>query len=293
MPRQNRVTPLGEIVAVPERSTFMGNRAILHDAEGRIRRAWQLKRWIVCVLEFRGRKRTLMTPGHYTALFFLDEATALAAGHRPCAECRHARFRASPDAQHAVLRARVVPIGRFHLISPALLLAQGLSRDAVVQRIIASARPMACGPGCHGLLDAAAAVGATATPAPAVAGSRVAPATSPRPPASPSTQAPAPPSTSAAPTTAAPLPEPSFTDGGEEAAGLGGGGLGAGAAATAGNGVGQNPAAGWTGMALLAAAGVGLTLRAHDRTLTDSEADALCNAVKDRLKAALGADIRA
>ena len=144
----------------------------------------------------------------------------------------------------------------------ALLLAQGLSRDAVVQRIIASARPMACGPGCHGLLDAAAAVGATATPAPAVAGSRVAPATSPRPPASPSTQAPAPPSTSAAPTTAAPLPEPSFTDGGDEAAGLAGHGLGAGAAATAGNGVGQNPAAVWTGMALLAAAGVGLTLRA-------------------------------
>jgi hypothetical protein len=70
----------------------MGNRGVLHDAEGRIRRAWQLKRWIVCVLEFRGRKRQVMTPGRYTELFFLDEATALAAGHRPCAECRHARF---------------------------------------------------------------------------------------------------------------------------------------------------------------------------------------------------------
>jgi hypothetical protein len=92
VPKQNRVTPFGEVVAVPERGTFMGNRGVLHDAEGRIRRAWQLKRWIVCVLEFRGRKRTVMTPGRYTELFFLDEATALAAGHRPCAECRHARF---------------------------------------------------------------------------------------------------------------------------------------------------------------------------------------------------------
>jgi hypothetical protein len=92
MPRQNRVTPFGEIIAVPERGTFMGNRGVLHDAEGRIERVWQLKRWIVCVLEFRGRKRQVMTPSRYTELFFLDEATALAAGHRPCAECRHARF---------------------------------------------------------------------------------------------------------------------------------------------------------------------------------------------------------
>ncbi len=92
MPLQNRVTPFGEIVAVSERGTFMGNRGVLHDGEGRILRAWQLRRWIVCVLEFRGRKRTEMTPDHYTELFFLDEATALAAGHRPCAECRHARF---------------------------------------------------------------------------------------------------------------------------------------------------------------------------------------------------------
>jgi hypothetical protein len=92
MPRQNRLTPLGDIIATPKRGTFMGNRGILHDAEGHIKRAWQLKRWIVCGLEFRGRKRQVMTPGRYTELFFLDEATALAAGHRPCAECRHARF---------------------------------------------------------------------------------------------------------------------------------------------------------------------------------------------------------
>src|SRR6059058_719820 len=92
MPRQNRFTPFGDVIATPDRGTFMGNRGVLHDAQGRIRRAWQLKRWIVCVLEFRGRKRQVMTPGRYTELFFLDEATALAAGHRPCAECRHGRY---------------------------------------------------------------------------------------------------------------------------------------------------------------------------------------------------------
>jgi hypothetical protein len=92
MPRQNRVTPFGEIIAAQERGTVMGNRGVLHDASGCIRRAWQVRRWIVCALEFRGRKRTVMTPNRYTELFFLDEATALAAGHRPCAECQHARF---------------------------------------------------------------------------------------------------------------------------------------------------------------------------------------------------------
>jgi hypothetical protein len=92
MPRQNRVTPSGEIIAAAERGTFFGNRGVLHDEHGHIRRAWQLKRWIVCVLQFRGRHRQVMTPGRYTELFFLDEATALAAGHRPCAECRHARY---------------------------------------------------------------------------------------------------------------------------------------------------------------------------------------------------------
>jgi hypothetical protein len=92
MPRQNRVTPFGEIIATPERGTFFGNRGVLHDEHGRIRRIWQVKRWIVCVLQFRGRHRQIMTPGRYTELFFLDEATALAAGHRPCAECRHSRY---------------------------------------------------------------------------------------------------------------------------------------------------------------------------------------------------------
>src|SRR5262245_66499612 len=105
MPRRNRVTPLGDLVAVPQRGTLLGNRGVLHDDGGRIRRAWQLKRWIVCVLEFRGRKRRVMTPGRYTELFFLDEATALAAGHRPCAECRHSRFLAFCTAWGQARRA--------------------------------------------------------------------------------------------------------------------------------------------------------------------------------------------
>jgi hypothetical protein len=86
---QNRVTPLGEIVATPERGLVYGNRGCLHDSERRIRRQFQVKRWIACRLEFRGRYRAdPMPPGRYTGLFFLDEATAFAAGHRPCAECR-------------------------------------------------------------------------------------------------------------------------------------------------------------------------------------------------------------
>jgi len=90
MPFQNRVTPLGEIVATPERGLVYGNRGRLHDADGRIRRPWQVKRWIACRLEFRGRSRPggPMAPNRYTGLFFIDEATAFAAGHRPCAECR-------------------------------------------------------------------------------------------------------------------------------------------------------------------------------------------------------------
>jgi hypothetical protein len=98
MPRQNRVTPAGAIIATPERGTFMGNRGVLHDGAGRLRRAWQVKRWLLCLLQFKGRKRAVLSPGCYTELFFLDEATALAAGHRPCAECRRDCFVAFRDA---------------------------------------------------------------------------------------------------------------------------------------------------------------------------------------------------
>jgi hypothetical protein len=71
----------------------MGNRGCLHDSRQRIRRPFACRRWIICVLEFRGRHRVVMTPGRYTELFFLDEATAMAAGHRPCAECQRERYK--------------------------------------------------------------------------------------------------------------------------------------------------------------------------------------------------------
>jgi hypothetical protein len=93
MPLQNRVTPLGELIATPERGLVYGNRGCLHDARGVIRRRWQVKRWIACRLEFKERTRAaLLQPGRYTELFFLDDATAFAAGHRPCAECRRADY---------------------------------------------------------------------------------------------------------------------------------------------------------------------------------------------------------
>ena len=94
MPRQNRITPLGELIADPARGLVYGNRGCLHDEEVRIRRRYAVKRWIACRLEYRGWHRTpLMQPGRFTELFFLDEATALAAGHRPCALCRREDYR--------------------------------------------------------------------------------------------------------------------------------------------------------------------------------------------------------
>ena len=94
MPLRNRVTPFGEIVAVPEHGTLMGNRGILHNDQRAVVRDWHVRRWIACRLEFRGRHRAIMQPRRYTELFFLDEAAALADGHRPCAECRNADYRA-------------------------------------------------------------------------------------------------------------------------------------------------------------------------------------------------------
>jgi hypothetical protein len=92
MPLQNRVTPEGEIIATPHRGLFMGNRGgALHLPDRSLgARRWASRQWICCVLEFKGRHREVMQPNRYTELFFLDEATALAAGHRPCFECRRA-----------------------------------------------------------------------------------------------------------------------------------------------------------------------------------------------------------
>src|ERR1700684_4119617 len=93
-PLQNRVTPEGEIVADPARGTLMGNRGCLHRADRTLGVArWRSKMWICCVLQWRDVRRDVMRPGRWTALFFLDEATALAAGHRPCGYCRRADHR--------------------------------------------------------------------------------------------------------------------------------------------------------------------------------------------------------
>jgi len=92
MPLQNRVDPYGKLHAIEARGAWMGNRGILHDDEKRIVAPWRLKRWITCVLIFKGRKRQVFTPHRYSELFFLDEATSFAAGHRPCAECQRERF---------------------------------------------------------------------------------------------------------------------------------------------------------------------------------------------------------
>jgi hypothetical protein len=92
-PLQNRVEPTGEIVSHPGRGLLMGNRGCLHTTDRRLRAArWRSKHWICCSLEWKDVRRDPMPPGRWTALFFLDEATALAAGHRPCAYCRRADF---------------------------------------------------------------------------------------------------------------------------------------------------------------------------------------------------------
>ncbi len=87
---QNRVTPSGEIVSTPHRGLFTGNRGIVHDPATKtlLNRRWSSKAWITCVCEFRGRRRDVMGTRSWTELFFLDEATAFAAGHRPCFYCR-------------------------------------------------------------------------------------------------------------------------------------------------------------------------------------------------------------
>ena len=99
MPLQNRVTPTGDIVATPHRGLFTGNRGIIHDpATKTLTRRWASQAWLTCVCEFRGRRREVMGGRSWTELFFLDEATALAAGHRPCFYCRRDdanRFRAA------------------------------------------------------------------------------------------------------------------------------------------------------------------------------------------------------
>jgi hypothetical protein len=90
MPRQNRVTPFGDIVAIAQRGLFTGNRGIIHDPATKtlLKKRWTTKAWLICVCEYKGRRREVMGGRSWTELFFLDEAVALAAGHRPCFFCR-------------------------------------------------------------------------------------------------------------------------------------------------------------------------------------------------------------
>jgi hypothetical protein len=128
MPLQNRVTPFGEIVAISQRGTFTGNRGIIHDPATRtlLKRRWTTKAWLVCSCAYKGRRRMVMAGRSWTELFFLDEAVALAAGHRPCFHCRREaaeRFRQawmaakggprpSADAMDTVLHHERTECGR-------------------------------------------------------------------------------------------------------------------------------------------------------------------------------------
>lgn len=105
------MTPLGELIAVPDRGMFWGNRGVLHDPAGRLVRYSRGRAWAICVLQFKGRRRQQWAPGRLTELFFLDEATGLAAGHRPCGECRYRDYQAFKQAWTAALGSCVSPGG--------------------------------------------------------------------------------------------------------------------------------------------------------------------------------------
>jgi hypothetical protein len=96
--RRNRVDPWGDLHAVPERGLFTGNRGCLVDDSGSVARHHRCSLWITCLTEFRGWHHPLAAPGIWTPVFFLDDAVALAAGHRPCALCRRDAYRSYRDA---------------------------------------------------------------------------------------------------------------------------------------------------------------------------------------------------
>ena len=147
MPLQNRVTPTGDIIATAHRGMFTGNRGIIHDpATKTLTRRWASQAWLTCVCEFRGRRRQVMGGRSWTELFFLDEATAFAAGHRPCFFCRRDdanRFRAAWEAGNGVtqLRAREIDAvlhherldGRAKRLHPLPMPLQKMPDGAMVQ----------------------------------------------------------------------------------------------------------------------------------------------------------------
>ena len=135
MPLQNRVTPFGEIVAVPERGSLMGNRGRIHNEQRTLKtRHWDRKAWITCLLQFKGRHRQMMAPITYTELFFLDEATAFAAGHRPCGECRRADARRFKDLWLEVNGALLQGKSRTMANIDAVLHSERIGRDGTQQR---------------------------------------------------------------------------------------------------------------------------------------------------------------
>src|SRR5471032_940925 len=167
MPLQNRVTPFGDIVSTTHRGRFTGNRGIIHDPATRtlLNRRWSSKAWISCVCEFRGRRRDVMAGRSWTELFFLDEATAFAAGHRPCFYCRRTdalRFRAAwekgngvtgvlaPDMDTVLHRERLD--GRKKREHPLLMTPKQLPDGAMIQQgaesyLVARGRALMWSPG--------------------------------------------------------------------------------------------------------------------------------------------------
>jgi hypothetical protein len=141
MPRRNRVTPTGELVAVPDRGMFWGNRGCLVDANGDLARYSRGRAWLICLLEFKGRRRTLWRPGRLTELFFLDEATGLAAGHRPCGECRGADYRAFKRAWSMAHGSVGLTVG----VIDARLHAERLERPGTRRLFRAAARELPTG----------------------------------------------------------------------------------------------------------------------------------------------------
>jgi hypothetical protein len=165
MPLQNRVLPTGEIVAIPDRGMFVGNRGIIHSPATKtlLRKRWSTDAWLTCVLEFQGRRRRVMQRRSWTELFFLDEATAFAAGHRPCFYCRREdanRFRAAwekgnrvsevlaPDMDAVLHRERLASSRKLH---PLPMPLEKLPDGAMIQAgeesyLIARGRPLLWSP---------------------------------------------------------------------------------------------------------------------------------------------------
>ena len=97
MPLQNRVNPFSTLISTPERGAWTGNRGVIHNERKEIIKNHAVKYWITCVLNYKNAQRSVMSPNRWTELFFLDEATAFAAGHRPCGFCRHPDFKRFKD----------------------------------------------------------------------------------------------------------------------------------------------------------------------------------------------------